>query len=108
MATIKKTLYSVAIMTTCSGENPFTVNDEDYPGAAVAAIQALYHHDDIVIPYDDGGQESTLFIPFHAVCFAAILKEVEDAEAPVDNNCLVEDEDEGGEGEDEGGEGDLG
>lgn len=85
MATFKKPLYTVEVITTC-GES-YTVSDTVDKQVGAAVLSAFKRGDTLVL---ETGENETTYVPFHAVCALVVTISTEDVEKADPYNCEPE------------------
>ena len=85
MATYKKPLYTVEVITTC-GET-YTVSDTTEKAIAGAVIAAFKRGETLVI---ETGENEITYVPFHAVCAVKATVSTEDVEKADPYGCEEE------------------
>lgn len=85
MATYKKALLTVEVITTC-GES-YTAADTTEKALGSAVFSAFKDKQTLAIVTSD---TETVYVPFHAVCAVKVKKSTEDVEKPNPYNCEPE------------------
>ena len=85
MATYKKPLYTVEVITTC-GET-YSVSDTVEKAIAGAVISAFKRGETLTI---ETGENETTYVPFHAVCAVKVTVSTEDVEKADPYGCEEE------------------
>ena len=85
MATFKKPLYTVEVITTC-GES-YTVADTAEKTIGSSAFSQFKAGMTLVL---ETGENEKTYVPFHAVCAVKVTISTEDVEKPDAYNCTEE------------------
>lgn len=88
MANISKPYRTVNFM--LINGNAYSADDNYKYGVGTGAWEALKARRDVCFPVNDNGDVFEVFIPFHAVGAAALVRTSSSVAAPVDAVCVAE------------------